>query len=75
MPANRVTFDGGRLYEAAIFEVDQEILPRRVPVAKKAIHSQIAQHGSSGGTSGALMDALKVLDDLLRMNEADLHLI
>jgi hypothetical protein len=30
-----------RLYEAALLEVDQELLPRRVRVAKMAIHSRI----------------------------------
>jgi hypothetical protein len=62
-----------RLYEAAVLEVDQEILPRRVRVAKKAINSQIVKLHKidEAGDLWALIDALNVLDDLLRMKELD----
>jgi hypothetical protein len=62
-----------QLYEAAVLEVDLKILPRRVKVAKKAIHSQtvkVYKLHEAGGV-WALMDALNVLDDLLRMKELD----
>jgi hypothetical protein len=63
-----------RLYEAAVLEVDLKILPRRVRIAKKAIHSQIVKlhKVDEAGDIWALMDALNVLDDLLRINQADL---
>jgi hypothetical protein len=63
-----------RLYEAAVVEVDQEILPRRVRAAQKAIHLQIVKlhKVDEAGDVWALMDALNVLNDLLRMNQADL---
>lgn len=63
-----------RLYEAALVEVDQELLPRRVRVAKMAIHSRIIKLHKVDDAGGvwALMDALQVLDDLLKMNETDL---
>jgi hypothetical protein len=62
-----------RLYEAAVLEVDLKILPRRVRIAKKAIHSQIVKlhKVDEAGDIWALMDALNVLDDLLRMKELD----
>jgi hypothetical protein len=62
-----------RLYEAAVLEADQEILPERVRVAKKAIRSQIVKLHKldEAGEVWALMDALNVLDDLLRMKELD----
>lgn len=55
--------------------MDQEILPRRVTVAKKAIHSQIVRSHKmdEAGELWALMDAINVLNDLLKMNEADLR--
>jgi hypothetical protein len=63
-----------RLYEAAVLEVDLEVLPRRIRVAKKAIHLQILKlhKTDEAGEVWALMDALNVLDDLLRINEAHL---
>jgi hypothetical protein len=62
-----------RLYDAAVLEVDLNILPRRVRVAKKAIHSHIVKLHKMDEAGGiwALMDALNVLDDLLRMKELD----
>ena len=50
--------------------MDQEILPRRVTVAKKAIHSQIVRSHKmdEAGELWALMDAINVLNDLLKMN-------
>jgi hypothetical protein len=63
-----------RLYEAAALEVDQEILPRRIRVAKKAIHSQIVKLHKADEAENlwALMYALNVLDDLLKMNNVQL---
>jgi hypothetical protein len=63
-----------QLYEAAVLEVDLEVLPRRIRIAKKAIHLQIVKLHKMDEAGGvwALMDALNVLDDLLRMNQADL---
>ena len=62
------------LYEAALVEVDQELLPRRVRVAKMAIHSRIIKLHKVDDAGGVwvLMDALHVLDDLLKMNETGL---
>jgi hypothetical protein len=62
-----------RLYEAAVLEVDLEVLPRRIRVAKKAIHLQIVKlhKVDDAGNVWALMDSLNVLDDLLRMKELD----
>jgi hypothetical protein len=63
-----------RLYEAAVLELDQTILPKRVEAAKKAIHSQIVKlhKEDEAAEVWALMDALNVLDDLLSMYERDL---
>jgi hypothetical protein len=62
-----------RLYEAAVLELDLEVLPRRIRVAKKAIHLQIGKLHKldEAGDVWALMDALNLLNDLLRMNQAD----
>jgi hypothetical protein len=63
-----------RLYEAAVLEVDQTVLPKRVKIAKKAIHSQIVKlhKEDEAAEVWALMDALNVLDDLLKMYQSDL---
>jgi hypothetical protein len=63
-----------RLYEAAVLEVDQTVLPKRVKIAKKAIHSQIVKlhKEDEAAEVWALMDALNVLDDLLKMHQSDL---
>jgi hypothetical protein len=63
-----------RLYEAAVLELDQTILPKRVKAAKKAIHSQIVKlhKEDEAAEVWGLMDALNVLDDLLKMYESDL---
>jgi hypothetical protein len=63
-----------RLYESALLELDQELLPRRIRVAKIAIHSQILKMHKCDDAGGVwvLMDALNVLDDLLRMHNSDL---
>jgi hypothetical protein len=62
-----------RLYEAAVLEVDQMVLPKRVKIAKKAIHSQIVKLHKEDEPAEvwALMDALNVLDDLLKMHQSD----
>jgi hypothetical protein len=62
------------IYEAALFEVDPEILPRRIGMARKAIHLQIVKlhKMDEAGDIWALMDALKVLDDLILIDQADL---
>jgi hypothetical protein len=63
-----------RLYEAAVLEVDQQVLPRRVRVAKKAIHWHIVKlhKVDEAADVWALMDALNVLDDLMKMYQNDL---
>jgi hypothetical protein len=60
-----------RLYEAALLEVDQELLPPCVRVAKMAILVKLHKVDDAGGVWG-LMDALNVLADLLKMNKIDL---
>jgi hypothetical protein len=60
-----------RLYNSALLELDQELLPRRIRIAKIAIHSEIVKLHKADDAGGVwvLMDALNVLDDLLRMNK------
>ena len=62
-----------RLYKSALLEVDQELLPRRIRIAKIAIHSEIVKLYKADDAGGVwvLMDALNVLDDLLRMNKVN----
>jgi len=62
-----------RLYKSALLEVDQELLPRRIRIAKIAIHSEIVKLHKADDAGGVwvLMDALDVLDDLLRMNKVN----
>ena len=62
-----------RLYNSALLELDQELLPRRIRIAKIAIHSEIAKLHKADDAGGVwvLMDALNVLDDLLRMNKVN----
>ena len=62
-----------RLYKSALLEVDQELLPRRIRIAKIAIHSEIVKLHKADDAGGVwvLMDALNVLDDLLRMNKVN----
>jgi hypothetical protein len=59
-----------RLYEAALLEIDPAMLLRRVQEAEKAIRTRIVELRSSdaNGEGDQLMDALTVLNDLLRMN-------
>ena len=63
-----------RLYESALLELDQGLLPRRIRIAKIAIHSQIVKLHKADDAGGVwvLMDALNVLDDLLRMHNSEL---
>ena len=62
-----------RLYKSALLEIDQEVLPRRIRIAKIAIHSEIVKLHKADDAGGVwvLMDALNVLDDLLRMNKVN----
>jgi len=62
-----------RLYKSALLELDQEVLPRRIRIAKIAIHSEIVKLHKADDAGGVwvLMDALNVLDDLLRMNKVN----
>ena len=62
-----------RLYNSALLELDQELLPRRIRIAKIAIHSEIVKLHKADDAGGVwvLMDALNVLDDLLRMNKVN----
>jgi hypothetical protein len=62
-----------RLYKSALLELDQEVLQRRIRIAKIAIHSEIVKLHKADDAGGVwvLMDALNVLDDLLRMNKVN----
>jgi hypothetical protein len=62
-----------RLYKSALLELDQEVLPRRIRIAKIAVHSEIVKLHKADDAGGVwvLMDALNVLDDLLRMNKVN----
>ena len=62
-----------RLYNSALLELDQELLPRRIRIAKIAVHSEIVKLHKADDAGGVwvLMDALNVLDDLLRMNKVN----
>ena len=58
-----------RLYEAAVLELDSEVLPRRIDLARKAIKLRVERllcTGESGETE-PLLNALTVLDDLVKM--------
>jgi hypothetical protein len=57
-----------------LFWSDLEPLPRRITVAKIAVHSRVLRlhQMDEAGDLWVLMDALNVLDDLLRMNQTDL---
>jgi hypothetical protein len=57
------------LYEAAILEVDLAKLPDRVEKARNSIQTTIVELSSQGKNedSKRLLDALSVLDDLLKM--------
>jgi hypothetical protein len=61
-----------RFYEAAILEVDPSAVSPRIQMAKGAIHSCIielyARHGDVSEL-WALMHALNVLKDLVRIQE------
>ena len=63
-----------RMGGASRVQIDLEVLPRRIEIAKKAIHLQIVKlhKTDDAGNVWALMDALSVLDDLLRMNQTHL---
>jgi hypothetical protein len=57
------------LYQAAMLELDNGVLPARIEAAKAAIHSRMAEaDGSQAETEASqLEDALHMLDVLLRM--------
>jgi hypothetical protein len=60
-----------QFYDAALVELDPEVLARRVAQAMKAIQSRMVELRSRGDEEGEfweLIDALRVLDDLLKMN-------
>lgn len=79
MPAgtgNRVSPPWRALYKAAILELDPEKLPQRIGQAESAIMDRMEDlnHSGDGSESQALMSALNVLRDLLRMaNEPGSH--
>jgi hypothetical protein len=58
-----------QVYEAALVEIDPQVLPRRAEAARKAIHSQIMllRNTDDAGQLWPLLDALRTLDDLLKM--------
>jgi hypothetical protein len=60
------------MFEAALFETDLQSLPRRIHLARKAIKARVEKLVCTGENSetDALMEALNVLDDLLRMDLA-----
>jgi hypothetical protein len=59
-----------RFYDAALVELNPEKLARRVAMARKAIHARIVELRNTGEADElwGLMDALRILDDLLKMN-------
>jgi hypothetical protein len=56
------------LYEAAVLEVDCEVLPRRIDLARKAIKQRVERLLCTGenGETEPLLNALNVLDDLVK---------
>ena len=69
------TLDWQNLFEAALFETEQQVLPRRIHLARKAIKARVDELLCSGENSetNALIEALNVLDDLRRMDLARRH--
>ena len=61
-----------KLYEAAVLELDCEVLPRRIDLARKAIKLRVERLVCSGKSDEIepLFNALNVLDDLLKMQVA-----
>ena len=60
------------MYEAAVLEVDPEVLPRRIDLARKAIKLRVERllcTGESGETE-PLFNALNVLDNLQKLQVA-----
>jgi hypothetical protein len=57
------------LYEAAILELDPQLLLRRIDLARKAINLRVERLICSGESAEAerLVDAVNVLDDLRKM--------
>jgi hypothetical protein len=60
-----------KLYEAAVLELDVQVLPRRIHLARKAIKARVAELICTGESSETerLLYALNVLEDLLKMNK------
>jgi len=63
------------LYEAAVVELDPQVLRRRIHLARKAIKARVQELVCSGENSETdrLIDALDVLEDLLKTNKAREH--
>ena len=61
-----------KLYEAAVLELDLEVLPRRIDLARKAIKLRVERLVCSGESAEIepLFNALNVLDDLQKMDLA-----
>jgi hypothetical protein len=61
-----------KLYEAAVLEVDCEVLPRRIDLARKAIKQRVERLLCTGenGETEPLLNALNVLDDLVKRQVA-----
>jgi hypothetical protein len=57
-----------KLYDAAVLEIDLEVLPRRINVARKAIKLRIERLLCTGenGETEPLFNAINVLDDLVK---------
>jgi hypothetical protein len=61
-----------KLYEAAVLELDREVLPRRIDLARKAIRLRVERLLCTGenGETEPLLNALNVLDELVKMQAA-----
>jgi hypothetical protein len=58
-----------KLYEAAVLELDQQLLLRRIDLARKAIKLRVERLICTGESAETerLIDAINVLDDLRKM--------
>jgi hypothetical protein len=61
-----------KLYEAAVLEIDSQALQQRIYLASKAIKTRLEELVCTGenGETDRLMDALTVLEDLVKMQKA-----
>jgi hypothetical protein len=61
-----------KLYQAAVVEVNLEVLPRRIDLARKAIKLRVDRLlcTRESGETEPLFNSLTVLDDLVKMSLA-----